>query len=161
MFVDFSDMPDNARVWIYQSDKYLSEQESEKILEQAESFLTKWSAHGSGLKSSAKIFHNRFVVLFLDEDHTQASGCSIDSSVNFIKSIGAQLGINFFDRTKVAFLIDNEIYIESMSNLKERVSEGVIEGNTLVFNNLVGNKKELLQKWSVPASDTWLSRYFN
>ncbi len=161
MFVDFSDMPDNARVWIYQSDKYLSEQESEKILEQAESFLTQWSAHGSGLKSSAKIFHNRFVVLFLDEDHTQASGCSIDSSVNFIKSIGAELGINFFDRTKVAFLIDNEIYIESMSNLKERVSEGVIEGNTLVFNNLVGNKKELLQKWSVPASDTWLSRYFN
>lgn len=161
MFVDFSDMPDNARVWIYQSDKYLSEQESEKILEQAESFLTQWSAHGSGLKSSAKIFHNRFVVLLLDEDHTQASGCSIDSSVNFIKSIGTQLGINFFDRTKVAFLIDNEIYIESMSNLKERVSEGVIEGNTLVFNNLVGNKKELLQKWSVPASDTWLSRYFN
>ncbi len=64
MFVDFSDMPDNARVWIYQADKNLSDQQCGQIIGQAESFLTQWSAHGSGLKSSAKIFHNRFVVIF-------------------------------------------------------------------------------------------------
>ena len=161
MFVAYNDMPIHARVWIYQSDKILSDRDCKLILEQAKSFLIQWSAHGSGLKSSAKIFHNRFVALFLDEQHTQASGCSIDSSVNFIKSIGAQLGINFFDRSKVAFLIDDEIYIESLSKLKEKVAEGVIDENTLTFNNLVGNKKEFIDQWQVAASETWLNRYFN
>ena len=160
MFVKIEDMPDHSRVWIYQSDRKLSEEEVSTIETNAADFLKSWSAHGNDLKSSARVLWDRFLIIMVDEKQAMASGCSIDASVHFVKSMGASLKIDFFNRTKVAFLEKDEIRIESISDLKELVYSGVISPVTPTFNNLVRDKASFNAKWLSPASETWLNRYF-
>ena len=159
MFVDFDTMARDSRVWLYQSDRDLTAEEQNYILEQTEKFLNTWVAHGTNLNSSVKIFYKRFLVILVDEKFASVSGCSIDSSVRFVKALETELNVNFFDRTKVAFLDDGNVFLESLNKIKNRISEGIISGDTLTFNNLIKNKAELEESWMVPASETWLSRY--
>lgn len=159
MFVDFDKMARDSRVWLYQSNRDLTAEEQNYILEQTEKFLNTWVAHGTNLNSSVKIFYKRFLVILVDEKFASVSGCSIDSSVRFVKALETELNVNFFDRTKVAFLDDGNVFLESLNKIKNRISEGIISGDTLTFNNLIKNKAELEESWMVPASETWLSRY--
>jgi hypothetical protein len=160
MLVAFEELPESARVWIYQSDKILDARQMSFISEQASRFCDQWSAHSTPLKSSYKILHNKFVVLAVDEGFNEASGCSIDSSVNFIKAIENQLELNFFDRTKVAFLIDDNIYTTELQSIKNEISSGKIERNTLTFNLQAQNIAEFQEKWLMPVEDSWMKRYF-
>ncbi len=153
-------MPKNARLWIYQADRVLTTQDQEKISILGNQFLANWAAHGSDLKSSMKLLHDRFLIIAVDEDVHAASGCSIDSCVNFVKTVGENLSIDWFDRTKVAFIYNDEVFMESINNLKQTISEGKINQKTLTFNNLVQNVGEFDEKWLLPANETWLKRYF-
>ncbi|MDX1628921.1 MAG: hypothetical protein R3345_09500 [Fulvivirga sp.] len=161
MFVPFEEISDNARLWIYQADRKFNDQEVNQIENELKTFVNAWAAHGAPLQASFKILHNQFVVLAVDEAFNAASGCSIDDSVHIIKVLEDKLKVNFFDRTKIAFIFNNEVFIESLSNLKTKVEEGTIKKDTLTFNNLVKNKRELETQWVVPAKDTWISRYFD
>lgn len=160
MRVLFEELSDAARIWIYQADRALSAAEEEAIEVKANDFCEQWAAHGAPLKSSAKVYHHRFLVLAADESFNQASGCSIDSSVHMVQQLEQEFQINFFDRTKVAFLLKDEIFIESLTNLKNSVNEGKIDRDTITFNNMVESKKELESAWKVPAHATWIKRYF-
>ncbi len=160
MFLPFNQLPESARVWVYQSNRDLTSAEHEAIAEQLTSFCDEWSAHGAGLKSSFQILHNRFIVIAVDEDYNMATGCSIDSSINQIKHIENKFGLNFMDRTQVAFYIDDKLYIESLSAIKSKVNEGVISAETKTFNNLVETVGDFKAGWMVSASNSWLKRYF-
>ena len=160
MFLPFNKLPKSARIWIYQSSRTITDSEIESISLELTSFCNDWMAHGAALKSSFQILYNRFIIIAVDEGHNMASGCSIDSSVNQIKILEHKYGLNFMDRTQVAFLIDNELYIESLSAIKNKVNEGVISSDTKTFNNLVETVEDFESAWMIPASNSWLKRYF-
>ncbi|MCG8390978.1 MAG: hypothetical protein MJA30_35845 [Cytophagales bacterium] len=160
MFVSFENMPPESRAWVYQANRKLNPTEEDSIHQLAQEFLGSWAAHGAALRASFKIMHNQFLVILVDENHNMASGCSIDASVHFVQQLEHHLGLNFFDRTKVAFILNDEVFLESLNDLKNKVNEGTIRKNTLTFNNLVRNKQELEEQWLVPAEQTWLGRYF-
>ena len=153
-------MPDASRIWIYQSDRKITKQEFIEIDQLANEFVIKWAAHGNTLDASAAIFHDYFLVLAVNEELYQASGCSIDTSVDFIRSLGKRYEINFLDRSKVAILEKNEVILIDFKVIKNEIEKGKISAETLIFNNLVGSKRELLSNWLQPAKDSWLKRYF-
>lgn len=161
MLTAFENMPDHSRVWIYQADRQLSTSEIHLLNGNTSLFLEKWAAHGAALKASFTVLHNQFLVLSVDEGFNSASGCSIDSSVRFVQSQEQLLGVNFFDRTKVAFIRNDEVFLETVQNLKSKAHAGVITSDLLTFDNLVSNKREFDERWCTPAINTWLSRYFN
>lgn len=160
MYVPFEKMPWESRVWVYQANRKISPQEQEIIQNKLEKFLDQWTAHNQGLKAAGKLFHQQFLVLAVDEYFSSASGCSIDSSVHFVQELETELGINFFDKSKVAFLHQDQVFLESLPNLKQRIEKGEIKENTITFNNLITNKKELEESWTVPVKDSWLNKYF-
>ena len=160
MYIPFEEMPKNARVWIYQADRSFSADEEASIIAKASDFLNQWASHGTPLKSSFKLFHQNFLVITVDEIIAQASGCSIDASVGLVKSIEQELDLNFFDRSKIAFLVGNEVYLHDMNQIKPLVTEGKISNTTLTFNNLVTDIEQLEKKWVIPANESWLKRYF-
>jgi hypothetical protein len=43
--------------------------------------------HGTSLESSYQLKYNRFIILAVNQDVQAATGCSIDSSVEFIQSL--------------------------------------------------------------------------
>lgn len=160
MLVNFRDLPETARVWIYQSDKTLESGQIDYINEQAELFCEQWAAHSTPLKSAYKILHDKFLVLAVDEGFNTASGCSIDSSVRFVKGIEQHLALNFFDRTQVAFLIDENVFTTALHSIKDEISSGKIEPETLTFNLQAQNIAEFQNSWLLPAQDSWMKRYF-
>ena len=89
-----------------------------------------------------------------------ASGCSIDSSVHFIKSLEQNLQVNFFDRTQVAFLINDQIFTTALQEIKSEIDNGKIGEETLTFNLQAQNLGEFNENWLVPAGASWMKRYF-
>ena len=47
MLVDFENLPEDSRIWIYQANRKLSGEEVEMINEKAKAFLVNWTAHGA------------------------------------------------------------------------------------------------------------------
>jgi len=161
MFVPFDSLPDSARVWIYQSDRKLSELEQRTISDTLQSFINQWTAHNQPLKASFAMLHDYFVVLAVDESYTGASGCSIDSSVATIRQLGHQVNVDFFNRTKVAFFIDETVNQVEMGELKRMHAEGFWKGDTRAFDNTVPTKGAFLSGWMRKADETWLKRYLS
>ncbi len=161
MFVPFDSLPDLARVWIYQSDRKLSEMEQRTISDTLQSFINQWTAHNQPLKASFAVLYDYFVVLAVDESYTGASGCSIDSSVAIILQLSDQLTVDFFNRTTVAFYIDETVNQVGMGELKRKHEEGFWRGDTLAFDNTVLTKGAFLSGWMRKANETWLKRYLS
>ena len=160
MYTTFEEISSKARVWIYQSGRPLTLEEEEKIEALGKKFTDGWEAHGKALQASIKVFHSHFIVIAADESFNMTTGCSIDSSVGFIRNIAADLHLDLFDKTQIAFLRDNEVYLAPLKNLKSQVADGIITEETLAFNNLVSDKSSMEEQWLTPAKNTWLSRYF-
>jgi hypothetical protein len=159
MFTEFEKMSSHSRIWIYQTDRELSEKESNVVAYTLKNALQDWAAHGAPLVGSFTIEFKRFIIIALDPSHNEASGCSIDSSTKWLKELGQQLNIDFFDRSQ-AYLEGKEIKTFNIFQAKKSVESGLITENTLVFNNNLPELASLLSQWKIPASKTYLAKYF-
>ena len=151
---------ENSRVWVYQADRQLTDNEALQIKVLLDNFTTGWTAHNNQLKAKAEIRYNRFLILIVDEGQAGASGCSIDKSVHFMQQIEAQFGINLFDRFNLAYRDGSEVVSAPRNRFEELIKEGKINNDTIVFNNLVQNLIELNTKWEVPFKDSWHVQLF-
>ncbi len=152
------DLSPEAKVWIYQADRTLNNEERDKIQEMGERFVADWSAHGSSLKARFKIFYDRFLVFFIDESQQEATGCSIDRSVHFIKGLESSFDMDLMDRKQIAYRHSNGISTLPFDQLDEALNNGVIDRDTTVFNNLVRSKKEFEEAWEIPLHASWHAR---
>ncbi|KPM48196.1 hypothetical protein [Jiulongibacter sediminis] len=161
MFKDFDQMTVHSRVWVYQSDRLMTAKEENMVAYALKTTLEQWNAHGEDLLGSVKVQDGHFVIIAVDESHKLPSGCSIDSSVAWLKKLGEEMNINFFDRSW-AFLSDNEIKTIPPFELKKAVENGLIKPDTLIYNsNAVQTIAQLHSNWKIPAAKSpFLARYF-
>lgn len=153
--MSYHQLAGHSRVWIYQSSRELSKTEVEEILNYGNQFIKNWAAHGQELHAAFDVKYNRFIVLFADESEIKASGCSIDSSVHFIKKIQEAYGLDLFDRLNIAFRSGNKIDTMRMNDFQLALTKGLLDENTIVFNNLVENKDAFEKAWEVPLKESW------
>ena len=97
MRVDFKNMPDNSRIWIYQSDRDLNESEISIINDKTTTFLDSWQAHGKDLECSYSIINRRFIVIAVNENINPIGGCSIDYSLQLINDISDSIQTNLLN----------------------------------------------------------------
>jgi hypothetical protein len=160
MILPFNEMPLSSRIWIYQSDNKIQDQDLIKIKTKLIEFLKNWTAHGDDLKSSFEIKYNRFLIIALNEKSTKASGCSIDACVHFIQKIEKDYGLNLLDKMNVAFKQGDYISYKSIVEFKILIKNKSVSKNTIVFNNLVVDIEDYNNNWEVPALKSWHSRFF-
>ncbi len=149
------------RIWIYQADRPLTESEKSLILDKLEGFTSQWKAHGKALAAKAEIRHDRFIILMVDDAVAHPTGCSIDKSVCLLKEIEAETGLNLFDRMQLAYRdASGNIITAPRDEFEQRIAQGEITDDTLVFNNLVASYPELATHWEVPLKDSWHAQVF-
>jgi hypothetical protein len=149
------------RVWVYQADRFLSDQEVGEMDSLIAEFSSKWTAHGSALAARGEIRGNLFLILEVNEELARVTGCSIDKSVYFIKGLEQQFSVGFFDRTKVAFRDENgEVKLVNRKEFAELVSMDKVNADTIVFNNLIQSAEELDSQWEIPFKASWHSKVF-
>ncbi|MES2284527.1 MAG: ABC transporter ATPase [Bacteroidota bacterium] len=159
-------MPEDARVWVYQSNRVISDLEAVAIEKAGIQFIADWTSHGANLKASFDILYNRFIVIAVDEKQATASGCGIDKSVHFVKELEKQFGLSLFDRMEVAYRNGNEIKTCHLNNLLEELTRSGLyseKGNkeeieVIVFNNMVTTKKQFDTDWEINLKQSWQSR---
>lgn len=159
MLVDFSDLPNTARIWIYQCNRSFSESELYELHELTDEFLTQWTAHGADLKAGYEMPYDRFIVIGLDQSLNSASGCSIDASVHFIQGLEQKYEVDLLDKMNVSYKQGEFVAYKSLKDFKKMAKERAVSKNTVVFNNLVATKQEYLEHWEVPASESWHARF--
>lgn len=160
MYIPFEDLPEESKVWIYQSNRKFSDEEILEIERDLKSFIESWNAHGTALEASYEIRYNRFLILAVNQEIQSASGCSIDSSVAFIQSLEKKYNVELLDKMNVTFKLGDHIAHKPLMEFKKMAKEKAVSGNTIVFNNLVNTLGEYVEYWEVPANESWHSRFF-
>ncbi len=150
------ELASNSRVWIYQADRPFMDLQVVEIDEQLQNFYLQWQSHGAPVKGWAKCIYNQFIVVLADVAHMGIGGCSTDSMVRVIKSFERQYSINLFDRLTLTFLINEKVQPLPMQQVSYALEKGFIETDSLLFNNLVETKAQLLKEWLVPLNKSWL-----
>lgn len=156
MYLPIEQMPDHSRVWVYQANRPFTASEIQAIENYLAPALTQWAAHGASLNASYEIRFQQVIVIAVDETVNAASGCSIDASTRWFKEMGAELGIDFFDRS-TAVVDGDEVTLIPLTALKNNPrltpSKNVIPLQT---ESLGAYRSGWLQR----ADTTWLKRYF-
>lgn len=159
MRVDFKNMPDDSRIWIYQSDKDLNELEISIINDKSTSFLDSWQAHGKDLECSYSIINKRFIVIAVNENINPIGGCSIDYSLQLINDISDSIQIDLLNRLIVNYKVDNKIASASLNDLKNKIKDGAFPSETIIFNTAINTKGELLTNFEIDIKSSWLSKF--
>ena len=153
MLVDFNNLPDSSRIWMYASEEVLTSKQQDFILDYISEHLRTWNAHKLDLTAGVTIFKNYFIVVALDESMNKASGCSIDTLQKCIQDIERNLSISLMNRLNVYCKIDGKIECIPSFNLKDNV-----DSDTL-FYDLTVQKKEDLNTYLKPISEGWCARF--
>lgn len=156
--VTYREMPDNAKVWIYQSNRPFTDEEIQKLEPQINAFADEWVSHNVMLKAFGTVYLKQFIVLMVDESQAGASGCSIDRSVYFLRLVERNFGVELFDRNTFAFRMGDEVHTAPKEEFAGLFNKKIITDETLVFDNLVNTKAAFEKSWIKPLGESWHRR---
>ena len=134
--------PDNSRIWIYTSNRAVSDSDQQEMAGPIADFLEKWAAHGTQLAAAGAWLNAYQLVIALDESVAGASGCSIDAQTRFMRSIGEEYSIDWFDRLSMIIEENGEVKRVSFFELADHP-------DALLFDSLVQRLGDVRGEWPV------------
>ena len=149
----------DERIWIYTLSKELSAEQLVDFKNRCQNFVSGWTAHDVSLDASFDLYQNRLLIFKVNEDKYNASGCSIDKQVRFVKELEQMFSIELLNRLLVAYENNNEVAVIKSSQVKELLAANTITENTLVFDNTITQSSELTTKWKQPLHKTYLAKH--
>lgn len=159
MLVEFNQLPDHARFWIFTSNRFLANEEKQLLNDELSLFIQKWTAHKQDLNASFSLIDEAILVVGVDESMTGASGCSIDSMTKEITQLAQQMNIDWLNRFSIVVKSSEGNKAVNANDLKQLFAEGKINEHTLVSNSLLTHFGELNTQLYLPIKETWMSRY--
>ncbi len=155
MLTPYHILPDYAKVWVYQASRSFTQEEVREISDILENFVDRWQSHGKDINGCGSIYYRRFIVLVADDSNCKIGGCSIYETAKLLQEIEQAYSIELFDRLKVNYKITSDLVGSFPFNqLNEYLESGKINEDTIVFNNLVDNKKDFETKWEIPLKES-------
>ncbi len=137
----FDGFSDESRVWLYTANRAITPTEAHFVQENLENFASSWKAHSTPLKAKACLLDEYTIAFVVDQTTANASGCSVDSSVRFVKELGKELNIDFFNRLNVVVEDANgNRTLHAYRKLKELTQ-------STYYNPLVDTLKTLKTNW--------------
>ena len=155
---NYDHLSDDSKVWIYQANRPFSKEEVESLEPVLAKFAEQWVSHNRQLLAYAGVFSDQFIVLMVDESMAGASGCSIDSSVHFVKQIESTYRVNLFDRMTFTYKSGDTVMTAPREEFARLYESGVINDDTLVFDTLVKTKKDFQEGMIKPLAESWHKR---
>ena len=146
------------RVWTYLINKNLSSEELQNLNLKGNAFVSEWTAHENKLTASFELFKSRIIIVKVNETVTEASGCSVDKLLRFIKLCEQEFNIQLLNRLLVAINLNNEIQAIHSSEIKTLLLNGSINPETQIYDTSISNENEL-NNWIKPLKNTWLNKY--
>lgn len=159
MLINFDKLSDNAKIWIYQSDRKFYKEEIPLIINKIESFLNNWENNGNPIEASYLFKYDRFIILAANPMDESLSTKTIDNSVAFILNLQAEFNVELLDRLNVCFKQGEFVQYKDVLTFKKLIKNKSISSKTIVFNNLINIKEELENNWEIPITESWHNRF--
>lgn len=147
-----------SRVWVYTASRKLTPVEVGLLKGKLDQFCRSWTAHDQKLLAGGRIFHDRLLVLYVDETQAGASGCSIDASSRFLREMGKELDCDFFVRNLVAIDLNGVWEWVDFKTIPGLLESGTIHATTSIIDTSISELQDL-RTWEKPLGETWLKRY--
>lgn len=154
------DLPDEARLWVFGTDRDLTRAEESRLRERLARFLDAWTAHRQELTAGFDLRHGRFLLVGLDESRVAASGCSIDALLRELRELEGELALRLTDAAPVWYRTGNgDVACVSRPAFRELAETGAVDGGTEVFDLTVDTLGAARAgRWELPARASWHSR---
>ena len=159
MLKEFSALDPKSKVFIFQSEEILTDQQIDKANDFIRLFINNWQSHGQDIKASFSIKYHKFIIVAIDSSYNQASGCSIDKLTHMIQELGVTLNTNLMNRDSVFLDDKDDIKAVKLNQLKSKIESGELTENTLVFNPLISSINDLKTNWVIALHKSWMSKY--
>lgn len=147
------------KVLIYPASRPITAREVKEITEKLYDFLPGWNAHGKGLTSSFKIDYSQFIIITVDEEKVQASGCSMDALNGIMRKIDTAYGLGLFDRMKACYMEDGEVKTLKLADFRNAVKAGEISHEAEVFDFSKDTYVNYLSDFKLPLRRSWAGIY--
>jgi hypothetical protein len=147
-----------SKVWIYQADRIYGLAEALQVEEKLENFVAQWKSHGTPVEAFANLFYGRFIILIVNADGENASGCSIDGSVRLIKELETTFNNMLTNRLNLAFNHKEKIEVIPYNQCSYALQNGLLAADSLFFDNSINTLQQLQTKWLVPIENSWLGK---
>lgn len=159
MFVDYKEISDDAKVWVYPSSRKFYDTEIEDVENQIKLFVENWKNDDESFKTSYQFLHNRFVILVADDSKNTLTNQDLDEAVSFIFKLQNKYDVQLLDRMNVCFKQGKFIQYKELKDFKKLLKNKAITGKTIIFDNLVTNNYDFKNYWELPIEDSWYNRY--
>lgn len=156
--VEFNTLPNDARVWIFASDRPLQGDESRLLLDEVDRFLAQWKAHGAPLRNAREWREDRFLVIAVDPTAAQASGCSIDGLFRALQQLEGRLATGLVAGGRVFYRDAKGVPRVALRNEVIAVAAaGELGDDTPVFDTSLTSARDYRERFERPARESWVA----
>lgn len=154
--VPFDSLSDESRVWVFAADPALDDQRAAQLLTLVDGFLSQWVAHGEPLTCGRDWRDARFLVIGVDQNATNASGCSIDGLYRKLAEFEKETGASLLSRDGVFYRdTSGGVCSASRDEFARLSSSGAIGAETSVFDTSIRSLGEWRERFELPAAGSW------
>jgi hypothetical protein len=156
--VNFSELPPNARVWVFASDRALNDDEARTLFDEVDRFLGQWKAHGAPLRSAREWKEDQFLAIGVDPSVEQASGCSIDGLFRGLQALERSLDTRLVAGGRVFYRDANgKARLADRADLPKLAARGTVTENTTVYDTSITDAAAWRERFVQPAGETWVA----
>lgn len=154
--VAFSEVPDDARVWVFASSHPLSGAAESALLRDVDDFLSGWRAHGSPLAAARDWREHQFLAITVDPRSADASGCSLDALFRSFKRLEQEMGVTMLGGARVFYRdASGAVATTDRAGFDALAADGTVHGDTRVFDTSVTTARDWRTRLELPASLSW------
>lgn len=158
MIVDFKEVPNWCKLWVFPSSRKFYEQEIPAIKESIEAFLNNWTNEGQALNSAYELKYDRFIIISVDNSEISLSIEAHDALSIFIQSLEKELAVILLDKINVCYKQGEFVVYKDLIEFKKMMKNKGVSAKTTVFDNMITTKEELQDHWEINIMDSWLGR---
>jgi hypothetical protein len=154
--VSFSELPDDARVWVFAATDRLTGDRATRLLRAVDDYLATWRAHGEPLKCARDWREDRFLAIGVDQSSAGASGCSIDALFRILQDLQSGIGTSLLGGARVFYRDDaGGVRVSDRHAFGSLAATGEVQGNTPVFDTTVTTAVAWRRDFERPLRESW------
>lgn len=158
MIVGFSIIPEEAKIWVFPSNRKFYPQEIEGIKLRIETFLNKWKDNRNDVECSYLIKYDRFILISANDVDYGLTLEAHDALIAFILELEKEYDIILLDKINVCYKQGEFVQYKDVAEFKKMIKSKGVSESTTVFNNMITVKEELRYNWEINIMDSWLGR---
>jgi hypothetical protein len=148
----------NGGVWVYCSAKAFDDLTGNTINAMLADFIRNWQSHGHDIKGLYQIIDQKLVIVAIDGDKQQATGCSIDALTKVMNAFKEKLGVDFLNRFNIPVFKGGTIKVYNPETIGNALDSGEITLDDPMVNLAVHNLEMLKSKFLIPIRESWVMR---